>query len=182
MRRQGVVQRICEEEESSGESLDFKAQQPDVRPGPHIDSGRRWLAMALVGAVVGIVAVLAAYGLRGSGAVVEGRGGVAQPAPLAPAASAASASDGAPLRRSRAGSRVGAMGRRAVAIVPAHMTAFGVTSSGAASAVTSHPSASGDATGETHDSAPAAADAALAAEAPAAEAPAGAQSELGFER
>jgi hypothetical protein len=110
VRRAGEIHRVCEEEEEShgGEETPWFKPEPQER----LDSSRRRLTIALVGAVVGIVAVLAIHGLRSSGTVVRGSGAVVQSTAVGPAAPGAAAPKNSPPRRSRAGSRIDAVGRR----------------------------------------------------------------------
>jgi hypothetical protein len=112
MRRPKEVHRVVEgedEEHPDPEALHFEGTH-SLRVPPsgarrssqaRIVGSRRWPAMALVGAVIGTVAALAAHNLGGSGAGVEGRGGVAQPATVAPAAAEAATRDAAPRPRPR---------------------------------------------------------------------------------
>jgi hypothetical protein len=158
-----------EESPSGGEyeppRFEQESQHFEREPSARIDGARRWLTMALVGAVVGIVAALAIHGLRGAKGVARGRRVVAQPVAVAPAGPEARAPDGAPRRRSRGGSRANARGRRAGEMLPAPSRTALIHAAGVTFAVPT------DAALESHHSASA-----------ASRVPTGAEYEFGFER
>jgi len=175
VRRPREIERVCDEEPSLGEELPRPREEPSgadpwTSAQARVGGARRWLAMALVGALIGIVAALAAHGLRGSGAVVGGRGGLSQPGPLAPATPRWSGGDDAQRPAHSAQARVGGARARAREARPT-ATVLKPVAESPVGVVEAHYSVSAHEIVRTHEPIPA-----------AVEAPSGAQFELGFER